>query len=196
MESSLRITVFCSSSAFLRPEYYELAETVGRQIAELGHVLVYGGTTVGMMNSLANGARNGGGKVIGVINQEFVRRSIADSNADELVLVETLSERKEKLLKAGDVFVVLPGGLGSLDELFEVLSLGLLGLLPKKVVLLNWKGFYISLIDQLKLMIDERFVSVAMWECLVVVQDVQGLISELCPMNRQDSIAETSLKED
>lgn len=176
MENAIRITAFCSSSKSLGQEYYDLAYSVGAEISRLGHVLVYGGTAVGMMNSLAEGARSNGGKVIGIVNQEFVRRKIADSKADELILVETLSERKEKLMEAAQLFLILPGGLGTLDELYEVLSLRMLGLMNRQTVLLNWQGFYSPMIDQLNKMISEGFVDPSLWNSLIVVQNVQGFV--------------------
>lgn len=143
------ICVFCASAQDLEPRWVELAREVGVRLGQLGHQVLSGGGRVGMMGSLVEGARAGGASTVGVIPQSLVDREIADRAADELVITDGMAARKIVLMERADAFLVLPGGLGTLDELFEVWTLAALGLHHKPIVLLDIDGFYGGLISWL-----------------------------------------------
>jgi uncharacterized protein (TIGR00730 family) len=145
-----RVCVFCASSTQLRPRWLELGRTVGLALAGAGHEVVSGGGRVGMMGAVAEGARTGGTRTVGVIPQNLVDLEIADSAADELVVTDGMAARKIVMIERSDVFVVLPGGLGTLDELFEVWTTATLGLHDKPVILLDADGFYTGLLAWLR----------------------------------------------
>ncbi len=140
------IGVFCASARTLDRRWLDLARDVGAAMAARGHTLVSGGGCVGMMGAVAAGARSGGAHTLGVIPQSLVDLEIADRDADELVVTDGMAARKIVMLERADAFLVLPGGLGTLDELFEVWTTATLGLHDKPVVLLDVDGFYEGLI--------------------------------------------------
>src|SRR4029079_3133274 len=115
------VTVYCSSSTKVPDVYPREAAELGRAIARQGWTLVYGGNCVGCMGSLANGAREAGGKVLGIKPQLMVDEGIGDKLCDELIVTDNMRERKALLEQRGDALIALPGGLGTLEELFEVL---------------------------------------------------------------------------
>jgi uncharacterized protein (TIGR00730 family) len=141
-----RVCVFCASSTRIEPKWLELGRDVGLALAEAGHELVSGGGRVGMMGTVAEGARSGGAHTVGVIPQSLVDLEVADSGADELVVTDGMAARKIVMIERSDVFVVLPGGLGTLDELFEVWTTATLDLHDKPVILLDAEGFYAGLL--------------------------------------------------
>jgi uncharacterized protein (TIGR00730 family) len=151
MDGSLRaVTVYCSSSRHVAPVYFDAARELGTAIAKNGWQLVYGGNSVGCMGALADAARAAGGKVIGITPQLLVDQGIADEKCDELVVTSGMRDRKALLEERGDAFVALPGGLGTLEEFFEILVGRVLGYHQKPIVVLNVAGFY----DPLLAMID------------------------------------------
>ncbi len=150
-----RTCVFCASSP-LTGELRRLARALGTALAEAGDELVYGGTMTGLMGELAAGARAGGGRVVGVVPHAIAALGSVDRRADELVEVETLGERKVRMLVGVDRVVTLAGGLGTLDELLEVLTMRQLGLLPTDldVVVLDPTGHWDHLRQQFDLLAD------------------------------------------
>jgi len=149
--------VFCSSSP-LTPELRELARTLGVALGQAGDEVVYGGTMTGLMAELARGARDGGARVVGVVPRALSSLDSVDRDADELVEVETLGERKVAMLADTGRVVVLAGGLGTLDELLEVLTMRQLGLLPADldVVVLDPTGHWDLLREQFALLVDRE----------------------------------------
>jgi uncharacterized protein (TIGR00730 family) len=136
------------------PRFLDLAAEVGRLLAGRGHSLVSGGGRVSMMGVVARAVRAGGGRTVGVIPQALVDAEVADDSSTELHVVSTMRERKALMESAADAFLVLPGGLGTLEELFEIWTSRYLGMHRKPVVLLNAFGYYIPLlaaIDQMRL---------------------------------------------
>ena len=131
------VTVYCSSSKSVEPVYFQAALQLGRAIARCGWKLVYGGNYVGMMGALADGAREGGAKVIGITPQLLVDKGIADMKCDELVTTPGMRERKALMEQRGDAFIALPGGIGTLEEVFEILVGRHLGIHHKPIVLMN-----------------------------------------------------------
>ena len=153
-----RICVFCSSSERIHPAHVELAAELGTELARRGHDLVSGGGRVSMMGSVARAVRDGGGHTLGVIPEALVGLEVADDDADELVVTADMRERKGRMDAAADAFVTLPGGLGTLEELFEVWVAGTLGLHDKPVVVLDPTGVYSALRDLVDKLLVQGFV--------------------------------------
>ena len=136
------ICVFCASSNTVDQRWLDLAFQVGEELAARGHSLVSGGGRVGMMGTVAEGARSGGARTYGVIPQTLVDWEVADTSADELVVTEDMGSRKTVMIERADAFLTLPGGLGTLDELFEVWTTATLAVHAKPIVVLDPDGFY------------------------------------------------------
>lgn len=141
------VCVFCGSSPGNRPEYLQLARDIGALIAGRGYALVYGGGRVGLMGALADAALTAGGRVIGVIPQFLVEKEAGHSGLSELHVVTTMSERKLLMGDLSDAFLALPGGIGTMDELFEAWTWSQLDLQRKPCGLLNHAGYYDALIE-------------------------------------------------
>ena len=136
------ICVFCASSSTLHQKWLDLATRTGNELAARGHTLVSGGGCVGMMGAVADGARAGGAHTLGIIPQSLVDLEVADTRADELIVTTDMGDRKDLMIGRSDAFITLPGGLGTLDELFEVWTTATLGVHRKPMVLLDPDGFY------------------------------------------------------
>jgi uncharacterized protein (TIGR00730 family) len=136
------VCVYCASSLRIDDAYLELAAAVGDRIAKGGHTLVSGGGRVSMMGAVASSARAGGAHTVGVIPRHLIPFEVADDDADELVVVDTMRERKRIMDERADAFLALPGGLGTLEELFEVWTSASLGMHSKPVLVLDPDGFY------------------------------------------------------
>jgi hypothetical protein len=156
-EMTKNICVFCSSSAKIAAEYFAVAEELGREMAQRGHRLVYGGGNIGLMGRIAEEAHRHGGKIVGVIPATFVERGLAFALAEELVVTSDMRERKTVMEKRADAFVALPGGLGTLEELLEILTLKQLKLHHKPVVILNTRNYFSPLLSQFERMFAESF---------------------------------------
>ncbi len=148
------VCVFCGSSDGARPAYGTAARTLGRLVAERGLTLVYGGSNVGLMRDLADAALGAGGRVVGVIPEQLVGWERAHRGVTELRIVGSMHERKALMVELSDAFVALPGGVGTLDELFEVLTWAQLGLHRKPCGLLDVEGYF----DHLMLLIERARV--------------------------------------
>ncbi len=153
-----RVTVFCGSNAGARPEYAHTARLLGRTLAERGIGLVYGGSSVGTMGILAQAMLDAGGEVIGVIPRLLVDREVAFSGLPDLRVVESMQERKSVMADLADAFIALPGGIGTLDEFFEMVSWTQLGIQRKPCGLLNVRGYYDRLIAFLDHAVDQQFI--------------------------------------
>ena len=173
------ICVYCSSSEQIDPSYLVLAEAVGAELAAGGHSLVSGGGRVSMMGRVARAARAGGAHTVGVIPEHLIRYEVADTEADELVVVETMRERKRVMDERSDAFLALPGGLGTFEELFEVWTSASLGMHAKPVVVLDPDGFYAPLWSYLEDLRERGFVRQAALDQLVRVADVPAAFAAL-----------------
>lgn len=145
----MNICVFCSASGTLPPEYYEAARQLGRWIALNRHTLVFGGCRLGLMEAVASAARAAGGRTIGVVSRIVEEGGRESDNVDTRILCESLDDRKAIMVQRSDVFVALPGGIGTLDEVFTVLASASIGYHAKRVVLYNVDGFWDSLLAML-----------------------------------------------
>jgi hypothetical protein len=153
-----RICVFAGSSRGAREEYAQAAERLARELVMRGYGVVYGGGKVGMMGVLAEATLAAGGKVIGVIPKALLEKEVAHGGLTELRVVASMHERKAMMAELSEGFIALPGGLGTLEEFFEVLTWAQLGLHPKPCGLLNVSGYYDRLLEFLDLTVEERFV--------------------------------------
>ncbi|WP_131738041.1 TIGR00730 family Rossman fold protein [Actinomadura roseirufa] len=152
------IGVFCGASRTLDGAWLELARDFGTELAKRGHVLVTGGGRVGLMGTVAQGARAAGGHTVGVIPRGLVDLEVADHDSDELRITRGMAERKTAIIDRSDAFVILPGGLGTLDELFEIWTTGSLGMHGKPIVIVDVDGFYTGLIEWIRGLTGPGFV--------------------------------------
>ena len=153
-----RVCVFCGSNPGASPEYVQVAERLGREIAERGIELVYGGAKVGTMGALADSALAAGGRVIGIMPQAIVEKEVAHEGLSELRVVGTMSERKDMMVEVSDAFIALPGGYGTLEELFEVLVATQLGFHRKPCGVVDVGGYYSNLLRFIDTMVEAGFV--------------------------------------
>jgi uncharacterized protein (TIGR00730 family) len=173
------VTVYCSSRENLDAAYYRAGAELGRAIASNGWKLVYGGNDLGLMKTVADAARAAGGKVIGITPQLFVDSGCDDKNCEELIVTPCMRQRKELLEARGDALMALPGGLGTLEELFEVLAAKSLGLHSKPIILLNVEGYFDPLIRMLEHGIDQRFISARVRGLYQAAASVEDAIAQL-----------------
>ena len=151
------ICVFCSSSESADDSYKAVATELGRAIGKRGIDLVYGGASIGLMGCVARGAHEEKGKVIGILPEFFRTKDIEYLDVDELIVTKDMRERKAKMDGRSDAFIVLPGGIGTLEEAIEILSMRQLKLSDKPLVFINTQGFYDKLNDTFASMIDLNF---------------------------------------
>jgi uncharacterized protein (TIGR00730 family) len=152
------ICVYCGANPGFTPSFTSLAQDVGVLLAREGITLVYGGGAVGLMGTVARGALEAGGKVIGVIPQALMDLELARPDLTQLHVVPDMHTRKAKMAELSDGFIALPGGFGTLDELFEMITWGQLGFHQKPIALLNHEGFYAPLIEMVEHMMRQGFV--------------------------------------
>lgn len=173
------LCVFCGSRAGAHPGYVELARNCGTALAAQGITLVYGGGRVGLMGAVADAALAAGGSVIGVIPQLLLDREVGHPGLSQLHVVKTLAERKLRMAELSDAFVALPGGIGTLDELFEVWTWMQLNLHDKPCGLLNYDGYYDDLLKFLTHSGRQGFVGERDLDHLAVTNDFESLLQTL-----------------
>ncbi len=154
------VTVFCGSSSGYDVMYQKAAEELGKKLAEERIKLVYGGAKVGLMGAVADAVLGAGGEVIGVLPEFLRSKEIAHEGLTDLILVQSMHERKTKMHQLSDGVIALPGGFGTLEELFEMLTWAQLGLHKNPIGLLNVDGYYDSLIDLVQSMVDKGFLKI------------------------------------
>jgi uncharacterized protein (TIGR00730 family) len=165
------ICVYCASGP-VAENHLALATELGTAIGAAGHSLVSGGGNVSMMGAIAVATRAAGGNTIGIIPKALVHREVADVDADELVVTDTMRERKQQMDERADAFIALPGGIGTLEELFETWTAGYLGMHDKPVVLLDPDGHYEPLLQWLQSLTGSGFVSQSALDRLLVTKTV------------------------
>ena len=170
-----RVCVYCASSTY-DPEMLAIATQVGEGIARRGWSLVSGGGNVSMMGALAEAARAGGARTVGVIPEGLRVREVADTAADELVVVTTMRERKREMEERSDAFLTLPGGIGTMEEMFEMWTSASLGFHHKPVVLYDPIGFYRPLLDWVGGLVEAGLVKDEAMASLVVRDDLEAAL--------------------
>jgi len=180
------LCVFCGSSQHVDPKYPAMADALGRGMVAQGWGLVYGGGNVGLMGAVARAVTGSGGRVVGVIPEFMQVRELAYREADELIAVETMRERKRIMEHRAAAFLALPGGIGTLEELLEIMTLRYINQTDKPVVLLNQDGFYDDLLRFFERMTRERFKSAGLHRVLAVITQ----LDELWPLLEQPAAFE------
>jgi uncharacterized protein (TIGR00730 family) len=173
------ITVFCGSSFGSDSIFEEQATLLGQTLAKQNIQLVYGGSNTGLMKAIADGALNSGGKVTGVLPHFLQSKEIAHKELTELILVETMHERKTKMNELCDGVIVLPGGFGTLEEFFEMITWAQLGLHKKPIAVLNIDGFYDDLIKLIQTMVDKGFLKQINREMLLMSDNIDELLEKM-----------------
>lgn len=158
MPQPTAICVYCGSSSGKHPEYTEQAHAFGTEMARRDIALIYGGGNVGLMGVVADAVLAGGGRVVGVIPRQLVELEVAHPGLSELVVVETMHQRKTRMYELSDAFVALPGGFGTMDEMFEMLTWAQLGLHRYPCAFLDVHGYYDNLRAMMDHMVGEGFV--------------------------------------
>ncbi|MCP3942960.1 MAG: TIGR00730 family Rossman fold protein [Desulfobacteraceae bacterium] len=166
-----KICVYCGSSPGRRPEYIEAARFLAKELLSRNIGLVYGGAHVGIMGEIADTVLEGGGEVIGIIPQALVDLEVSHTGLTELIIVNSMHERKAMMADLSDGFIALPGGLGTIEELFEVLTWAQLGFHKKPCGLLNADGYYDHLSAFLDHAVKEEFVKNAHRSMLIIEKD-------------------------
>ncbi|MBN1426441.1 TIGR00730 family Rossman fold protein [Candidatus Fermentibacteria bacterium] len=181
------VTVFCASSRQCASAYHDAARRLGQVLAEAGITIVYGGSAIGSMGALAEGALARGGRVIGVLPRFMQELEWGHKGLSELHLVDDMRQRKEKMLQGSHGVIALPGGCGTMEELFEAITLKRLGLFVYPIILVNTRGFFAPLLRLLSLAIAERFMDPrheAMWQVIAEPEDVPGALASATPWSK------------
>lgn len=179
MSRRFSVAVYCGSRFGDSPAFSDAARTLGQLIGRDGATLVYGGGRVGLMGTVADAVIGAGGQVVGVIPQALMDREVGHAGLTELHVVQTMHERKHLMAERADAFISLPGGIGTLEELYEVWSWQQLGYHDKPVALLNVEGYYDALLDFHRTMHKRGFVSDAQFNALLVETDPARLLERV-----------------
>lgn len=182
------LCVFCGSRFGTDPGAREVAADLGELLAREGIALVYGGGGVGLMGLVANAALKAGGKVVGIIPRFLLQREAGHPALSETVVVETMHERKLKMFERSDAFVVLPGGIGTLEELFEVLSWRTLGLHTKPIVIVDQGGYWQALAALLHGVVEGGFAEPTHLDHLAFVSDLKDVLPAIAAMPRSAGV--------
>jgi uncharacterized protein (TIGR00730 family) len=174
-----RLAVYCGSASPEDPRYIQLAHEVGTELARRGIGVVYGGGKLGLMGAVAKGAKQAGGEVIGIIPEHLVKAEVANHDCDELITVGGMHERKQRFTDLSDGFVTIPGGVGTMDELWEAMSWSQLGYHSKPVGLLNAFGFYDDLLAFNAKMAAVGFVRPAHQNILIAADTITELLAKM-----------------
>jgi len=173
------LTVFCGSSDLVDDKYFAAARELGEKMARRGWRLVYGGGSVGLMGVLSRAVLGGGGEVTGVIPRALLELGVGERRVSELVVTDGLRDRKAIMDERGDAFIALPGGLGTLEEVLEVMTLKQLGYHTKAIAVLDLDGYFDSLWAQVQRGIDERFIKAEYLDLWYPAPDVDALLRYL-----------------
>jgi uncharacterized protein (TIGR00730 family) len=173
-----RITVFCGSSPGATQDYQDASRRLGQALAQRGITLVFGGGRVGLMGQLARACCEAGGRVIGVITQQLLEMEVAYTDLADLRVVASMHERKALMAELADGFIALPGGLGTLEEFFEVLTWAQLGMHPKPCGLLNTRRYFDKLTAFLDHAVEQRFIEPVHTEMIQIDESPEGLLQK------------------
>ena len=180
------VTVYCASATGLKPSFHTAAKTVGREIGVRQLTLVYGGGRIGLMDDVAKSAAESGATVVGVITHKLVAHEQANEASDELIIVDTMQQRRKLMMERGDAFIVLPGGIGTYEELFEVLVGSQLGDHTKPVGIINVDGYFDPLIAMLEHGVEHRMIRPALMKLIYI---------NPCPENVLDHITSVTVEQ-
>lgn len=175
----MKVTVFCSCSEGVSPLFLAEAENLGSELARLGHTVVYGGATGGCMGALAQGALSEGGRLVGVIPELGFMDGQHHDGLTEKLLVPTMAARKTAMIEMADAFLIFPGGVGTLDEAFEVLALKNIGAVKGPILFYNFLDAWTPLLDAMELMVEQRLIRKPLSEMLRVLDKVSELRENL-----------------
>lgn len=182
----MNITVYCGSRNGARSEYLVAATELGTWIAKNGHTLVYGGGRYGLMGAVSNAVLDAGGKVIGITPDLFIEEEKINERITELEVTPSMSDRRDRMMELGDAFIALPGGIGTLDEISEIMVMNKLAYMDKPCIFYNVAGYYDSLKDFFKVMIREDLYAERDFDKLVFAEDIgrinETLTEELCAL--------------
>lgn len=173
----MNICLYGASSNAIAKSYINPTEELGTKIAERGHTLIYGGGAAGLMGAAARGAYSQGGKIIGIVPSFLNVDGILFDNCDEMIFTETMRERKQLMEEKSDAFIVTPGGVGTFDEFFEILTLKQLGRHSKPIAVFNINGYFDSLIEQLKNAVHKQFMNPESFELCMFTDNADKLIN-------------------
>ena len=173
----MNICLYGASSSAIAKSYINPTEELGAKIAERGHTLIYGGGAAGLMGAAARGAYSQGGKIIGIVPSFLNVDGILFDNCDEMIFTETMRERKQLMEEKSDAFIVTPGGVGTFDEFFEILTLKQLGRHSKPIAVFNINGYFDSLIEQLKNAVHKQFMNPESFELCFFTDNADKLIN-------------------
>jgi uncharacterized protein (TIGR00730 family) len=171
-----RVTVYCSSSTSLEPKFFNAATKLGEAMAKRGLELVYGGGGIGLMGEVARSLKKNGGRIHGIITKRLLALEQGYDGCDELMVVDTMSERKKLMAQHGEAFIALPGGLGTFEEFFEVLVQRQVGEHRKPIGLVNLGGYYDPLITLIDHGIEHRFIKPAVHDLLHVHEKPEDVL--------------------
>jgi len=175
----MNVCVFCGSSTGADAVYAKAAKAIGQHIASSSSALVYGGGNIGLMGILADEVLAHQGKVIGVIPDFLMKREVGHKGITQLEIVGTMHERKKRMAEIADVFVAIPGGWGTLDELAEILTWKQLGLITQPVGILNVDSFFDALVSQMKIMVEKGFLDETNFSSIKISENPQKLLTSL-----------------
>ena len=181
------ICVYCGSSAKVAQSYKDAAVHLGREAGERGVEIIYGGGRVGLMGLVADAAIAAGGRVTGIIPGHILELEVAHQTLTELIVVENMHQRKMMMFERSDAFVILPGGLGTLDEAFEILTWKQLGLHSKPIIVANIDGYWDGLLALVRHGVDEGFIRERHARLFTEVGDVAGILSALSDLQGVDA---------
>lgn len=173
------VCIFCGSKNGIRKEYAEKARLLGELLVKNNIAMIYGGATNGIMGIIADIMMHHGGNVVGVIPTLIADRELAHKNISQLHVVASMSERKTKMIEFADAFITLPGGVGTMDEMFEVLAFTHLGVNEKLVGVLNVNGYYTKMLEFVDHSVAEGFVPAHVRELIVVDEDPKQLLTKM-----------------
>lgn len=175
----MNICLYGASSSAIAKAYVNPTEELGAKIAERGHTLIYGGGAAGLMGAAARGAYSRGGKIIGVVPSFLNVDGILFENCTELIFTETMRERKALMEQKSDAFIMTPGGVGTFDEFFEILTLKQLGRHSKPIAIFNINGYFDSLIAQLENAVHKQFMNPEIFELFISTDRADKLLDHL-----------------
>lgn len=182
----MKICVFCSSSNAVDNNYFEDATILGKLISQNEHTLIYGGANVGLMEQVAKTVKDNGGRIIGVIPQKIHDNNLSSSHPDELIITDTMKERKSTMHDKSDAFIALPGGFGTLEEILEVITLKQLDYHHKPIVFINTNGFYSKLIEQFEFSYSEGFAKENYRKLYKIVDTPEQAIDYIAQYEHED----------